>query len=53
MMDRKLNHELSLPTMQAPLGRAYGFGYDDNLNQSSVIIDNTAPTALTINIPAF
>jgi hypothetical protein len=49
----KLNHELSLPTEQAPLGGAYGFGYDDNLNQSSVIIDNKAPTALTITIPAF
>lgn len=49
----KLNHELSLPTAQAPLGGAYGFGYDDNLNQSSVIIDNDAPTSMTITIPAF
>jgi hypothetical protein len=49
----KLNHALSRPTEQAPLGGAYGFGYDDNLDQSSVIIDNRAPTALAITIPAF
>jgi hypothetical protein len=49
----KLNHELSLPTVQAPLGGAYGFGYDDNLNQSSVIIDNNNPQAMVITIPPF
>lgn len=49
----KLNHDLSRPTTQAPLGGAYGFGFDDNLNQSSVIIDNNSPTSMTITIPAF
>ena len=49
----KLAHSLSLPTTQAPEGGAYGFGFDDNLNQSSVIIDNKAPTSLTITIPKF
>ena len=49
----ELNHNLSLPTAKAPLGGAYGFGYDDNLDQSSVIIDNKAPTSMTVTIPAF
>lgn len=35
------------------MGGAYGFGFDDNLNQSSVIIDNKAPTHLIVTIPAF
>lgn len=49
----KLNHDFSKPTAQAPLGGGYGFGFDDNLNQSSVIIDNKAPTHLIVTIPAF
>lgn len=49
----KLNHALSLPTEQAPEGGAYGFGFDDNLDRSSVLIDNRAPTELTVTIPKF
>jgi hypothetical protein len=49
----KLIHSHSLPTEEAPLGAAYGFGFDDNLDQSSFIGDNRAPTAVTITVTKF
>lgn len=49
----KVIHANSLPTDSAPLGAAYGFGYDDNLDQSSFIGDNRAPTSVTITVTSF
>jgi glycosyl hydrolase family 64 (putative beta-1,3-glucanase) len=49
----KLIHSHSLPTEEAPLGAAYGFGFDDNLDQSSFIGDNRGPTAVTITVTKF
>lgn len=49
----KLQHAFSKPTKQATAGGAYGFGFDDNLDQSSFIADNKGPTKLTITIPKF
>lgn len=46
-------HENSLPTASAPFGAAYGFGYDDNCDQSSFISDNKDPSTLTITVPKF
>ena len=49
----KVIHAHSLPTDKAPLGAAYGFGFDDNLDQSSFISDNRAPTSVTIRVTSF
>lgn len=49
----KVIHENSLPTEKAPLGAAYGFGFDDNLDQSSFIGDNDSPTSVTITVTKF
>jgi hypothetical protein len=49
----KLVHQYSYPTTQAPAGGNYGFGFDDNCNQSSVIIDNKNPSSMTITIQPF
>ena len=49
----KVIHANSLPTEKAPFGAAYGFGFDDNLDQSSFIGDNRAPTSLTITVTKF
>jgi hypothetical protein len=49
----KVIHANSLPTEKAPFGAAYGFGFDDNLDQSSFIGDNRAPTAVTITVTEF
>lgn len=49
----KVIHANSLPTKKAPFGAAYGFGFDDNLDQSSFISDNRAPTKLTITVTDF
>ncbi len=49
----KLIHAHSLPTEKAPYGAAYGFGFDDNLDQSSFIADNRAPDEVTITITEF
>jgi hypothetical protein len=49
-----LMHQNSYPQSPfAPLGAAYGFGFDDNCNQSSVLIDNKNPSALTITVQSF
>ena len=49
----KVIHANSLPTDKAPFGAAYGFGFDDNLDQSSFISDNRAPTSVTITVTSF
>jgi Beta-1,3-glucanase len=49
----KVIHANSLPTEKAPFGAAYGFGFDDNLDQSSFIGDNRAPTSVTITVTKF
>lgn len=48
-----LIHEDSLPTANAPDGAAYGFGFDDNCNQSSFIADNSNPPSLLITVEPF
>jgi hypothetical protein len=48
-----LIHEDSLPTQNAPGGAAYGFGYDDNCNQSSYISDTSNPSRLTVTVEPF
>ncbi len=45
------NSYAQLPS--APLGAAYGFGFDDNCNQSSVLIDNKNPNSMTITVQSF
>lgn len=50
----KLMHANSYPQSPfATAGAAYGFGFDDNCNQSSVLIDNKNPNALTITVQPF
>lgn len=49
----KVIHANSLPTEAAPFGAAYGFGFDDNLNQSSFIGENNGPTSVTITVTSF
>lgn len=49
----KVIHANSLPTEKAPYGAAYGFGYDDNLDQSSFIGDNRDPAEVTIKVTKF
>ena len=50
----KLMHANSYPQSPfATAGAAYGFGFDDNCNQSSVLIDNKNPTGLTITVQSF
>ena len=46
-------HLYSLNLPFAPYGAAYGFGYDDNCNQSSFISDNFDPSNLTIVLEPF
>jgi hypothetical protein len=48
-----LIHEDSLPTQNAPGGAAYGFGFDDNCNQSSYISDTSNPSRLTVTVEPF
>ena len=50
----RLMHANSLPQLPfAPAGAAYGFGFDDNCNQSSVLIDNKNPSSMTITVQSF
>lgn len=49
----KLIHQHSLPTERAPYGAAYGFGFDDNLEQSSFIANNNNPKKVTVTIKKF
>ncbi len=50
----KLMHQYSVPQFpNAPNGAAYGFAYDDNCNQSSVLVDNNNPRAITITVQSF
>ena len=50
----KVMHANSYPQLPlATQGAAYGFGFDDNCNQSSVVIDNKNPSALTITVQSF
>lgn len=53
----QLMHQYSYPITDAfryaPNGAAYGFGFDDNCNQSSVLIDNNNPSSMTITVQSF
>ena len=49
----KLVHQNSYPTADAPNGGNYGFGFDDNCDQSSVVIDNKNPSSMTVTIQPF
>ena len=50
----KLMHANSYPQSPfATAGAAYGFGFDDNCNQSSVLIDNKNPSSMTITVQSF
>jgi hypothetical protein len=53
----QLMHQYSYPVTDAqryaPNGAAYGFGFDDNCNQSSVIVDNNNPSSMTITVQSF